>query len=278
MLEKWDSDFANGMVECVHELRLTALPQCKTGAIAVSDDDDNEKVVSKALLTLPALGYFRGYDHLQRFAIFVTRAADIEDARISLAQTIRPSSIEGTNLASQAASDLTSHLQLFLQMMLCRAVDNFLTYISQLLSLIFTARPEMLKSGETARLEMILQFKTMEDLIDALVERRVTDLAYQGMRDLAKDLSKRIGFELFERAEDLERAVRIIEVRNLVVHNRGIVNRLFLSRLPGYAQLGDRLEMEGKEVLNDMEFLAQSVANIDKRAGEKFRLSTKELS
>ncbi len=173
------------------------------------------------------------------------------------------------------AGELATHLQLFLQMMLCRAVDNFLTYISELLSLIFGTRPEMLKSNETARLEMILQFKTMEDLVGALVERRVTDLAYQGMRDVSKDLSKRIGFELFLNPEELELAVRIIEVRNLIVHNRAIVNRLFLSRLPDYpTHLGDRLELEGKSVLEDIEFLARSVSGIDMRAIEKFSLPT----
>lgn len=206
----------------------------------------------------------------------MTNAATIADAGIALAQTIRTTSgEESPDLSAGAVDELTLHLQLFLQMMLGRSVDNFLTYVSELLAVIFGTRPEMLKSNETTRLDVILQYKRMDDLISALVEKRVTDLAYQGMRDLSKDLSRKIGFDLFEREEDLARAVRIIEVRNLIVHNRAIVNRLFLSRLPDFpASLGDRVDLDGRAVLDDIEFLDSSVSDIDRRAVEKFGLPT----
>jgi hypothetical protein len=242
----------------------------------VSEKKEGKETASQHFLSAPGLQYSRDYNQLQGFAIFVVKAATVEDARIALAQTIRTTSgEERPDLVVGTVDELAVHLQLFLQMMLCRSVDNFLTYVSELLALIFQTRPEMLKSNETAKLEMILQFKTMDDLISALVEKRVSDLAYQGMGDLSKDLSRKIGFDLFEKQEDLERAVRIIEVRNLIVHNRAIVNRLFLSRLPGFtASLGDRVDMEGKAVLDDIEFLASSVSDIDKRAIEKFGLPT----
>src|SRR5260221_6988835 len=112
-----------------------------------------------------------------------------------------------------------------IEMMLVRGADNFLTYVSELLALVFTSRPETLKSGETVRLDEILQHSTMDDLVKRLAERRVERLSYQGMRDLQKDLSEKLSFELFPSPESLVRAVRVIEIRNLLVHNRGIVNR-----------------------------------------------------
>lgn len=245
----------------------------------MSEKNEGEETTSQYLLSAPGLQYSRDYDQLQRFVVFVTDAATIEDARIALAQTIRAvSGKESPDLSVGAVDELAVHLQLFLQMMLCRSVDNFLTYLSELLSVIFRTRPEMLKSNETTRLDLILQFKKMDDLISALVEKRVTDLAYQGMRDLSKDLSRKIGFDLFEREEDLARAVRIIEVRNLIVHNRAIVNRLFLSRLPDFtASLGDRVDLESRAV-DDIEFLDSSVSDIDRRAVEKFGLPTLSIA
>ena len=240
----------------------------------MSEEKKDEEVAAQSSLSAPGLRYFHDYNQLQRFTIFVTNAAIIADAGITLAQTIGATSDkERPESGVGAVGELATHLQLFLQMILCRAVDNFLTYISELLALIFQTRPEMLKSNEVAKLETILQYKTMEDLISALVEKRVTDLAYQGMRDLSKDLSRKIGFDLFEQQEGLDMAVRIIEVRNLIVHNRAIVNRLFLSRSPDFAaKSGERVEMEGKSVLDDIEFLAVSVLDIDRRAIEKFGL------
>lgn len=80
-----------------------------------------------------------------------------------------------------AARALQTYRQLILQMMLCRAVDSFLTYISELLALTYRTKPEMLKSGETVRLDVILQYQAMEDLVSALVERRVSQLSFQGV-------------------------------------------------------------------------------------------------
>ncbi|MEK6300902.1 MAG: hypothetical protein AABO41_09295 [Acidobacteriota bacterium] len=237
----------------------------------MSEKNEGEETPSPYLLSEPGLQYSRDHNQLLRFADFVTNAASLAEERIALEETIRATSKKESPDLSVGAVD--EHLRLLIQMMLCRSVDNFLTYVSELLALTFRTRPEMLKSNETARLDLILQFKRMDDLISFLVEKRVTDLAYKGMRDLSKDLSTKIGFNLFEGEEALARAVRIIEVRNLIVHNRAIVNRLFLSRLPDFtASLGDRVDLQGNAVLDDMEFLDSSVSDIDRRAVEKFVL------
>jgi hypothetical protein len=77
------------------------------------------------------------------------------------------------------------HRGMFLEMMLSRATENFLTYVTELLTLVFRTRPETLRTSETVRLDAILKHVNMEDLIHELAERRVNQLSYQGMRDLA---------------------------------------------------------------------------------------------
>ncbi len=170
-------------------------------------------------------------------------------------------------------SALRSYSQLILQMIMGRAVDDYLAYISDLMTLIFRTRPETLRSSETVRVDAILRHNTMEDLVSDLAERRVNQLSYQGMRDLSDYLCNRLGFDLFEQQEDLQRAVVAIEVRNLIVHNRAVVNAHFLSRLPDYpASAGEVLKLEVNSVLDDALFLSQSVADIDTRAAAKFGL------
>jgi hypothetical protein len=130
----------------------------------------------------------------------------------------------------QGLANVKRFARFVMEMILVRGTDNFLTYISELLALVFTGRPETLKSGETVKLEEILQYSTMPDLVHHLAERRVERLSYQGMRDLQKDLAERLNIEIFLSDESLSRAVRIIETRNLVVHNRGILNRTFQTK------------------------------------------------
>ena len=162
---------------------------------------------------------------------------------------------------------------LVLELILCRAVDGFLVYVAELMALVYTARPETMKSAETLRLDLILENETMEELIAVLVDKRINDLAYKGMRELSRYLSDKLGLQLFGSQKDLERAADIIEVRNLVVHNRGIINRTFLKKVTNsYGALGEQVRIEEVPLFDDLWFLVASASLIDDAAVEKFGL------
>jgi hypothetical protein len=176
---------------------------------------------------------------------------------------------------SAMANIVITHKQLLMELLLCRAVDNFLTYLSEILALIYRSRPEMLRSNETIRLEVILEYETMDDLITFLVEKRVNDLSYQGIQKLADYLSNKLGFDLFERSNDLDTAIRIIETRNIIVHNRAVINDRFLSRVQNFPLgVGEHLHLNHSGVFEDFMFLSQSAKNIDAQAIGKFKLTS----
>jgi hypothetical protein len=188
-----------------------------------------------------------------------------------------------------AVRALQRHREVLLEMAYTRGVDNFLTYISELLALVYGERPETLHAkgepkrggtAETVPLDTILEHSTMEDLIASLVERRVTDLSFKGLRALATYLSERLGFDLFEDEDDLRRAIRVVEIRNLIAHNRAVVNRVFLNRIEeteGFP-LGRRVDLDVDRLFGDLSFLARSTFAIDTRAGEKWALPLRALS
>ncbi|MDQ3686595.1 MAG: hypothetical protein M3430_13505 [Acidobacteriota bacterium] len=93
----------------------------------------------------------------------------------------------------------SAHIPLMAELVLCRSIDNYLVYLSQLLALIFRTKPETLKSGEQERLDFILKHSSMDDLIGALAEKRVDKLAYMGMRDLARYFEEKLGLNCFHR-------------------------------------------------------------------------------
>lgn len=165
------------------------------------------------------------------------------------------------------------HQPLMAKLILCRIVDNFLVYMKDLLALIFRTKPETLKSGEQERVDFILQYSTMEDFIFALAEKRVEKLSYKVMRELSDYFKKDLGLELFKSYKDFESAVRLIELRNIIVHNRGIVSNTFKKRLPDYpASVGESIKFDPGTVVDDAVFLSKSVDNIDIRAIDKFSL------
>ena len=165
------------------------------------------------------------------------------------------------------------HWPLILEMIVCRSVDNYLVYISELLALVFKTRPEMLKSSDMVKLDFVLKHESMNDLINALAEQKVSELSYQGMRELSTFLSKRFDFGLFTEPNELEQAIQIVQARNLIVHNRGIVNAIYLSRVSNAAsQIGRPIFLTTMEVFEDIMFLGCSVADIENRAISKYGL------
>ncbi|HWY46435.1 MAG TPA: hypothetical protein VNX70_03570 [Bryobacteraceae bacterium] len=170
-----------------------------------------------------------------------------------------------------ASRKLSIFYSLLTEMSLCRVVDSFLTYLTELLSLIFASRPETLRSGDQVRLDFVLAHPTRAALIKAIIDRQVNQLSYQGMNELAQFLSNRLGFRLFPTDVALQRAILVIEIRNLIVHARGIANDTFLQRVPKSSiSAGSRIKLTIQDIRNHMAFLAQSVADIESRAHNKF--------
>jgi hypothetical protein len=157
-------------------------------------------------------------------------------------------------------------------MVLTRGVDSFLTYLSELFSLVFRSRPETLRSREQIRVEDVLEHESMDDVVAFLSERRVGRLAYAGLRDLAKEVESDLGLALFPEPGALDRAVSIVEARNLIAHNRGVINAIYLRRTSGDGIVGERIRIDLDFVFGSLEFLVDAAGAVDNRAVCKFRL------
>lgn len=259
-----------------------AIPDKEDGAV----ERHAEHGFPPVAMTMPCFRFFLEFFKLGDFFMYVTGWALgnarrieelVEEARKIQLYEDESKYAEHLAHAKQIMEELSSHLPLLNQMVFCRVVDNYMTYLSELLALIFQSRPETLRSSEQERLDFILQHSTMEDLIAAISEKRVLSLSYRGMSDLASHLSERFGLQIFEGSQALENAVRIVEVRNLVVHNRGVVNKVFLQRVPGVrATLGESIEVTMRGAHEDADFLAMSVTRIDSEAAQKYGLPQTE--
>ena len=68
----------------------------------------------------------------------------------------------------------------------------------------------------------------------------------------------------------------MVEIRNLIVHNRGVINATFLERvnyLEGQ-EIGEQPEIPGAMLDDTVELTTSLVFDIDKRVVAKFRLAT----
>ena len=95
-----------------------------------------------------------------------------------------PQNTSPKQLASETPGNATlvlrQHQQRLLEMIFSRIVDNFTTYISELLRDVLTSKPEILRSKQEVRLDYVLKFASLSELISDLVDRKVSDLGYLG--------------------------------------------------------------------------------------------------
>jgi hypothetical protein len=190
-----------------------------------------------------------------------------------------PASMPGDPILPESAVGQMKfkHSQYLAEMEFCRAVNSFQTYLAELLTMIFEARPETLKSKKKmVSREFCVEQYAANDLISALAEQTVNELAYQSLKDLADFFNETLHLPLFMDEKDLEAAALNVDIRNLITHNRGIVNRFFLQRHPDYpAQIGARIVFANDgdvgALLGTFVYFARQ---LDLRAIEKFKLET----
>jgi hypothetical protein len=121
-----------------------------------------------------------------------------------------------------------SFQQIWLRLMLCSAVDNFQTYLSEMLEAVFTTRPETLKSSDKVEVQEVLQYASIEEFIEASAERKVQNLTSRGFLRLYDYFADRLGVRPILADDELVGTTEAIALRNLFVHHRGRVTRQFL--------------------------------------------------
>jgi hypothetical protein len=235
-------------------------------------------------MTAPCAAFYEDQGRTLRFLVLVRRLAAQADASglASAEALLRLSDDAADRAQAQRILDrgdftqreLDEFTQLLLQMVLARSVDNYLTYVSELLRLVLRTRPETLDGETKVEVAFVLGHETMEELHVALADQRVDELAQSGFGELAGTLRDELGFSLFDDSGRLDLATRLVAARNVIVANRGVVDRSYLESAPGSdLRIGDPLLLEDS-VVRDLDVLIGGVSDADARAAERWTLPT----
>jgi len=166
---------------------------------------------------------------------------------------------------------LKSHRQVFLEIILARHIENYLNYLSSLLYEVFTQRSETLRSSDKVELAKILRHDSIESLVREIAERKVESLSYSSYRDLAEFFLDRFGVALAN-PEETDAVIEAVEIRNISVHNRCIVNRRFIARTgSGEDQFGKTKMI----VISYMDLIVPMLADLVHKADKSVRKKLK---
>jgi hypothetical protein len=244
----------------------------------MTDDTENE-ISGLALLRQPAtltlarhlndLRSVLGYQAYLWQMIVKVDYAQVEPAKLT--------NLDNPPAAESAIVQMGVHAAVLDEMLFCREVNSSLTYLADLMTLIYEKYPKKLPSNKQASYRFCIEHHLAGDLISALAEETVRELTHQNLDDLEEHFRKKLDVVLFTKENDRANASLCIDLRNIITHSRGIVNRFFIQRNSRFADaLGRRVdfgEEERREMLGALGFCARQV---DLRAIQKFGLETIE--
>lgn len=163
--------------------------------------------------------------------------------------------------------------QEFLELFFENAVNNFDTYIVSILREVLRKRPEILRTREqNVTVEYVLEFQSIQELTNDLIEGKVNSLSYEGFKALQTWCDKRdIPLAVPEGMSDT--IVELIATRNSIVHNRGLIDDKYLRTVRNSKfRTGEKREIEVNDFYRAVQILNGVVLATDQGVASKYGL------
>jgi len=102
-----------------------------------------------------------------------------------------------------------------------------------------------LKSNKTLTVQAILEHNSIDTLKETILNKEILEFGYKSFRGQLKYFSEKFNFNFASVQELFDDINEIIETRNLHVHNKGIVNGVYLNNVKNSKfEFGDYREID----------------------------------
>jgi len=157
-------------------------------------------------------------------------------------------------------------LGLMFQLFFCRHVDNFQIFLEELLSIAVRKDPALVEGIKLRKADMGLH-------ADEKLARRLRKLAFMSIRELQEVLADQMRFDLFGDKDTARAVEQSFDIRNLITHSYGVVDKHFLSRHPiAQVQEGQTIPLTPEFIHAAVQVLGKAGADVQARAQKRFGL------
>lgn len=112
-------------------------------------------------------------------------------------------------------------------------VALFDAFLADVFSEVARARPEILKSSKKQiSYDRLLEFGSFDALVEFIASRELNELSYKSIKDQADYYRDRFGVALEDSGVPISELIELRAARNLLVHNNGVVNHIYLELVP----------------------------------------------
>lgn len=151
-------------------------------------------------------------------------------------------------------------------------VDNFETYLSDLLYEIFLANPATLKSKQQVSIEEVLNCTDLQEFVKYWAKEKLGKLQKGSVKGFIKENKQIRDLEIIDDViqDEIE---KILQVRHLYAHRNGIVDEKFLQFFTGEFAANTEYKMTINQICDKLLYLAEIVDKIDHKATITYCLS-----
>ncbi len=152
-------------------------------------------------------------------------------------------------------------------------VDNFETYLSDLLYEIFLANPSTLKSGQTVTIEEVLNCSDLQEFVRYWSKQKLSKLQKGSVTGFIKE-NKQISELGVINSNQQSEIEKILQIRHLYSHRNGIIDEKFLQYFTGKFALNEEHQMSINEICDKLCYLTNIIDQIDMKAIIKYKLAS----
>jgi hypothetical protein len=170
------------------------------------------------------------HENVESFTFLVSLTARADLVRVSASKALLPGAKpEDVESLQKSANDPDAALRQLMRSSSVQSrnltnatVNGLQHYFSEVVQAAALKRPEILRSSETLRVDEILRFNRYKDLVTFLIDKKINELSYGGIKGIETYFRDRLGIEMF--ATDRSRALltTFVEIRNINVHTEAL--------------------------------------------------------
>lgn len=151
-------------------------------------------------------------------------------------------------------------------------VDNFETYLSDLLYEIFLANPSTLKSNQQVTIEEVLNCADLQEFVKYWSKQKLSKLQKGSVKGFIKDNKQINDLGILDETNQNE-IEKILQIRHLYSHRNGIIDEKFLQYYSGQFLVNTEHKLSINEICDKLEYLSGIINQIDNAAITKYNLS-----
>jgi predicted component of type VI protein secretion system len=172
---------------------------------------------------------------------------------------------------NELEEDNKQELKILKRILFSSCVDNFETYLSNLLYEIYLSNPNTLKSDEKVEVNMVLDCSDIQEFVSLFATKKIQKLQKGSIKGFIKE-NKQISNLKAMSENEIESIEKILQIRHLFSHRNGIIDEKFLPYYPNL-KLGQEMTLSVVEICDKLKYLINISKKIDTAAIQKYSLA-----